>query len=63
LVVSFISSNFVVTKNLNIMPAGYEKMKKEFISRGMSTKAAETKAAKIWNSTHSGKETVGKGRK
>jgi hypothetical protein len=45
------------------MPAGYVKMKQEFIDKGMSTKAAETKAAKIWNSTHKGKETVGKGRK
>jgi len=45
------------------MPAGYVKMKKEFIQKGMSEKAAETKAAKIWNSTHKGKETVGRGRK
>lgn len=32
------------------MPAGYEKMKAKFMASGMSPKAAEKKAAKIWNS-------------
>ena len=44
------------------MPAGYLKMKHKFMKEGMSEKAAATKAAKIWNSTHKGKETVGRGR-
>lgn len=34
------------------MPAGYEHMRDEFIRRGMSEKAAKTKAAKIWNAMH-----------
>jgi len=44
------------------MPEGYLKMKRKFLKEGMSEKAAARKAAKIWNSTHKGKETVGKGR-
>ena len=32
------------------MPKGYEKMRDEFIKQGMSRKAAEGKAARIWNS-------------
>jgi hypothetical protein len=34
------------------MPAGYEKLRDSFIKKGMSAKAAKTKAAKIWNSKH-----------
>lgn len=45
------------------MPKGYEKMRDSFIKKGLSTKAAKTKAAKIWNSKHSGKNAVGQGRK
>jgi len=45
------------------MPAGYLKMKRKFVSEGMSEKAAEKKAARIWNSKHRGKNTVGRGRK
>ena len=44
------------------MPAGYEKIRDSFISKGMSTKSAKTKAAKIWNSKHKGKSAVGRGR-
>lgn len=44
------------------MPAGYEKIRDAFIRKGMSTKAAKTKAAKIWNSEHKGGQTVGRGR-
>lgn len=44
------------------MPAGYEKMKKEFMSDGMSKKAAEKKAARIWNKKHPN-NPVGRGRK
>jgi len=44
------------------MPAGYLAMKRKFMKEGMSEKAAETKAAKIWNSRHKGGETVGRGR-
>jgi hypothetical protein len=43
-------------------PAGYEKMRDKF-KKTMSTKAAKTKAAKIWNSKHKGKEAVGRGKK
>jgi hypothetical protein len=42
------------------MPAGYEKMRDAFITQGMSTRMAKTKAAKIWNSKHSGSEAVGR---
>lgn len=45
------------------MPAGYLKMKRAFMKKGMSKKAAERKAARIWNSKHKGKNTVGRGRK
>lgn len=45
------------------MPLGYEKIRNSFISKGMSSKAAKTKAAKIWNSKHKGTQAVGKGRK
>ncbi|HYT44764.1 MAG TPA: hypothetical protein VEP90_20725 [Methylomirabilota bacterium] len=46
------------------MPAGYEKMRDSFKKKGMSSKAAKTKAAKIWNAKHKGTgETVGRGRK
>jgi len=34
------------------MPAGYEKMRDSFIRGGMSKKAAQTKAARIWNAKH-----------
>lgn len=34
------------------MPAGYEKLRDSFIKKGMSSKSAKTKAAKIWNSKH-----------
>jgi hypothetical protein len=44
------------------MPLGYEKIRDSFIKKGMSTKAAKTKAAKIWNSKHKGKQAVGRGR-
>lgn len=39
------------------MPKGYEKMRDAFIRKGMSSKAAKTKAAKIWNSKHKNKVT------
>lgn len=44
------------------MPAGYEKMRDSFISKGMSPKAAKRKAARIWNAGHKGGQTVGRGR-
>jgi hypothetical protein len=34
------------------MPKQYEEMRDSFESKGMSDKAAKTKAAKIYNSTH-----------
>ena len=34
------------------MPKAYEKMRDKFIAQGMSTKAAKTKAAKIYNAQH-----------
>jgi hypothetical protein len=34
------------------MPAGYEKMRDDFIAEGMSEKTAKTRAAKIWNAKH-----------
>lgn len=43
------------------MPKQYLAMKKKFIAQGMSTAAAEKKAAKIYNA--SGKGHVGKGSK
>lgn len=36
----------------NTMPRGYEKMRDSFIKKGMSTKSAKTKAARIWNAKH-----------
>lgn len=45
------------------MPKGYLKMKKRFVSEGMTEKSAEKKATKIWNSKHRGSNTVGRGRK
>jgi hypothetical protein len=44
------------------MPEGYEKMRDTFKRKGLSSDAAKTKAAKIWNAKHKGGETVGKGR-
>jgi len=44
------------------MPAGYTKMRDAFIKKGMSKKAAQTKAAKIWNAKHKGKQAVGRGK-
>jgi hypothetical protein len=44
------------------MPAGYEKIRDAFIKKGMSSKAAKTKAAKIWNAKHKGAQAVGRGR-
>jgi hypothetical protein len=44
------------------MPAGYEKMRDKFISGGMSVKQAKGKAARIWNSKHKGRSSVGRGR-
>ena len=44
------------------MPRGYEKMRDSFIRKGMGSKAAKTKAAKIWNAKHPG-NPVGKGEK
>ena len=45
------------------MPLGYERMRDSFIKKGLSTKAAKKKAARIWNSRHKGGQTVGRGRK
>jgi len=44
------------------MPAGYEKLRNKFQREGMSKKAAQRKAARIWNSTHKGKQAVGRGK-
>ena len=44
------------------MPVGYEKMRDSFIKKGMGTKAAKGKAARIWNSKHKGRSSVGRGR-
>jgi hypothetical protein len=44
------------------MPEGYEKIRDKFKSQGLNTKAAKTKAAKIWNSKHKGRSAVGRGR-
>jgi hypothetical protein len=43
------------------MPPGYVKMRDKFAKK-MGKKAAQKKAAKIWNSTHKGGQTVGRGR-
>lgn len=46
------------------MPKGYEKMRDSFIKEGLPKKAAQKKAAKIWNSKHKGTgKTVGRGKK
>jgi len=45
------------------VPKGYEEIRDKFIKDGMSKKAAQIKAAKIWNSTHSGSQHVGRGNK
>jgi len=45
------------------MPAGYERLRDKFIREGMSKKAAQKKAARIWNAKHKGKDTVGRGRR
>jgi len=42
------------------MPRGYEKMRDKFISEGMSSKAAKTKAARIYNSQHPDRPVTGK---
>jgi len=34
------------------MPRGYEKIRDKLQKEGMSKKAAQTKAAKIWNAKH-----------
>jgi hypothetical protein len=34
------------------MPAGYEKIRDTLLTRGLSRKAAQSKAAKIWNAKH-----------
>lgn len=44
------------------MPEGYEKMRDAFVSKGMSLRAAKTKASKIWNSKHKGSQAVGRGK-
>ena len=45
------------------MPKGYLKMRNAFMKKGMTKKGAQKKAAKIWNSKHRGKNTVGRGRR
>lgn len=37
------------------MPKAYEKMRDKFIKEGMSRKAAQEKAAKIYNAKHADK--------
>ena len=44
-------------------PVGYEKMRDKFQREGLSRKAAQAKAARIWNSKHKGGGTVGRGRR
>lgn len=34
------------------MPKAYERMRDSFVKKGMSLKAAKTKAAKIYNKAH-----------
>jgi len=43
------------------MPAGYEKMRDAFRKEGMTLKAAQKKAARIWNAKHP-KNPVGRGK-
>jgi len=40
------------------MPAGYLKIKRQFLAKGYSEKEAAKHAARIWNETHKGKEAV-----
>lgn len=42
------------------MPKQYEAMRDHFIREGMKSKAAKTKAAKIYNSTHKASPVTGK---
>lgn len=42
------------------MPAGYEKIRDQFIKKGMSEEQAKKHAAMIWNSTHKGAQAVGR---
>lgn len=42
------------------MPRGYEKMRDAFVKKGMSKKAAQTKAARIWNSKHKSNQVTRK---
>jgi len=44
------------------MPAGYVKLRNKFMAEGMGKKAAQKKAARIWNSKHKGKQAVGRGK-
>lgn len=44
------------------MPKGYERMRDSFRRKGMKKKAAQKKAARIWNAKHKGSQTVGRGR-
>jgi len=45
------------------VPKAYEKMKAKFKSQGLSTKAAEGKAARIYNSRRGSKPPVTRGSK
>ena len=58
---SLIIQDYVLSVRLT-MPRQYEAMRDAFKKQGLSDKAAETKAAKIWNSKHKGKSAVGRGR-
>lgn len=42
------------------MPKAYEIMRDKFKSQGLSDKAAKTRAAKIYNSTHKSNPVTGK---
>jgi hypothetical protein len=44
------------------MPKGYEEIRDKFVAKGMNLKQAKTRAAKIWNSKHKGKQAVGRGK-
>jgi hypothetical protein len=44
------------------MPKGYEEIRDKFVAKGMGLKQAKTRAAKIWNSKHKGKQAVGRGK-
>lgn len=41
------------------MPRGYEKMRDAFMKKGMSSKRAKTKAARIWNANHPNNPVTG----